>query len=738
MKSLLTSSLLVVCPWLVVLGVFPLTSAMGSTAESADFYVSTEGNDTWTGRLAAPKTDRSDGPFATLRRARDAVRSLLRSEPCDITVQIRGGIYSLTETLVFSWQDSAGDHTVTYAAFPGEKPVLRSGVPIRDWRRMASAPNALPQEARGKVWVAEVADRTPFRTLYGSGGPLPRARGAGFSPVNSTPRGSQDFQVVQFPADTLTDFVNLADVDLRIVPSHFWIMNLLSLESIDLSTRTLCTAVEGTYPLGKNGMRDRDNAWIENALEVLDEPGEWVLNQSEGRLYLWPKSDTPPADVVAPTLTELIRVEGEIDYEGPADTPVTGLVFKGLTFTQADRYPWQGRTGWGLQHDWECFDKPTALLRFRGAERCVVEDCEFVNSGHTGVRLDLHCQAIRIVGNRFHELGGAGILLAGYGPGTKHVNRKNLIANNLIDHIGREYWGSLGIFVWQSGENHITHNLIHHVPYTAIAATGRIVRSRPGPAECSRTIRWHEVPEEFLRGSWEQREPYLHSRGNIIEYNEMHHAMEKLGDGNCIYISGAGAGNVVRYNFCHDCTGEYMNAVIRCDDDQHRTLMEGNVCCRTGGHGEGFISKGDNDILNNLIADLRPVHRHRGYVVFPYGNIEGSRIQRNIFFSTQADQKLYHHGQATRHGQPPHLSDADVDHNIYFCTEDPNWADALLAKQREQGNDQNSRQADPKLLDPAANDFRFAPGSPAFELGIEFLDTERMGLEPEYRERFAP
>jgi hypothetical protein len=39
-------------------------------------------------------------------------------------------------------------------------------------------------------------------------------------------------------------------------------------------------------------------------------------------------------------------------------------------------------------------------------------------------------------------------------------------------------------------------------------------------------------------------------------------------------------------------------------------------------------------------------------------------------------------------------------------------------------------------LDLRGNDFHFAPSSPAPELGIEPLDTEHMGLEPRYRERF--
>lgn len=77
----------------------------------------------------------------------------------------------------------------------------------------------------------------------------------------------------------------------------------------------------------------------------------------------------PSDDIVAPALTELIRIEGAVDYDGSKDEPVRGLVFRGLTFTQADRFTWEeGHQGWGLQHDWEMFDRSTAMVRLRGAE----------------------------------------------------------------------------------------------------------------------------------------------------------------------------------------------------------------------------------------------------------------------------------------------------------------------------------------------------------------------------------
>jgi len=71
------------------------------------FFVSPLGNDRWSGRLADPVQDDDDGPFATLARARDAIRELggnVRRRP--IRVQVRGGVYPLVEPLVLEPEDS--------------------------------------------------------------------------------------------------------------------------------------------------------------------------------------------------------------------------------------------------------------------------------------------------------------------------------------------------------------------------------------------------------------------------------------------------------------------------------------------------------------------------------------------------------------------------------------------------------------------------------------------------------
>ena len=57
------------------------------------FFVAKNGNDSWSGKLFAPNKDKTDGPFASITRARDAIRQLKKDqgglkEP--IIVMVRG------------------------------------------------------------------------------------------------------------------------------------------------------------------------------------------------------------------------------------------------------------------------------------------------------------------------------------------------------------------------------------------------------------------------------------------------------------------------------------------------------------------------------------------------------------------------------------------------------------------------------------------------------------------------
>jgi len=103
-------------------------------AMAADLYVVTNGNDAWSGRLAEPNAEKTDGPFATLGRARDEIRKMkavggTHASPLPaggVTVLVRGGTYCLKEPLVLEPADSGTEKgAITYAAYQGEKVTLK-------------------------------------------------------------------------------------------------------------------------------------------------------------------------------------------------------------------------------------------------------------------------------------------------------------------------------------------------------------------------------------------------------------------------------------------------------------------------------------------------------------------------------------------------------------------------------------------------------------------------------------
>ena len=208
-------------------------AAAAQESTRADFHVAPDGEDRHPGTKAKP--------FATLTRARDAVRELKQSGPSrDVLVLLRGGTYRIRETVRFAVQDGAPEgHTITYAAWPGETPVLTPGVPVTGWRRLDEPPEDLPAKAHGHVWSAPVPDGLErFRTLYDGSGRLARARSKGFRPTDKARSWrAEDQHVLRFPKGALRAWPNLSDVEVVLVTAAPWTMNILSLESVNEETR---------------------------------------------------------------------------------------------------------------------------------------------------------------------------------------------------------------------------------------------------------------------------------------------------------------------------------------------------------------------------------------------------------------------------------------------------------------------------------------------------------------------
>ncbi|MBI2302097.1 MAG: hypothetical protein HYU66_24605 [Armatimonadetes bacterium] len=252
-----------------------LLLALALTAAPLDLHVAPSGRDTWSGRLAAPNAAGTDGPFATLEHARDAVRaSRAGGLALPVTVTIHGGTWRLAESLRFTPADSGNETCpITWRAAAGEKAVITGSRPVNGWQ-----PDA------GGVFVADLAaqgiDDPRFRELFDRGERQPLARfpdldaahpvtGGLLYVEDTAPQGKNSFfyKPGSIPFEQWGDFPQ-AEVNLH--PYNCWDHNILRITSVDreASLVKLRYSVAGQIFVG-------NRYFVQNVRGALDAPGEW-------------------------------------------------------------------------------------------------------------------------------------------------------------------------------------------------------------------------------------------------------------------------------------------------------------------------------------------------------------------------------------------------------------------------------------------------------------------------------
>lgn len=729
----------------------------GCSSEEYTIYVSPYGRDVNPGTY--------ENPIATMDKAREIIRNM-PDRNVNVRVIFRGGEYVMEDKVVFSCDDSAPDgYTYSYEAYPGETPVFTPAVRLKGWKKTKQYPVSVDEDILDKIWEVEIPGNYPEPyVLFYENGIIQRSRKGGFlikpikpldlSKHKNNPSANEYNAArsmnVYFDKDRsllkefyfqdekgiLKDWTKDDNIEVAFAPVP-WNLNILPLEKVDFKKGKVYTTIEANAPAGAK--LSHTMPWVENTLEYIT-PGTFVYRDK--KIYYCKKEDETLDLISAPLMTEMVLLSGDIDYYGE-DVPVKNLSFKGLTFCNGNRHTWDANhKGWGIQHDWDKFDTPNAMFRMRGAENCMIESCRFTNSACSAIRLDLYCKHNVLKNNLIDYVGHMGILLCGYGPGIKDVNKCNVISNNIIHHVGQVITHGAAIFMWQSGENIVSNNLIHHVPRKGIGVCGVrmpiLIKDWCDFDEASKTIRWNEIDSinfnRYKNGKmtlgeyWKLCLPYLHARNNIIENNEIHHALERLADGAVVNVSGAGVGNIVRSNYIHHILS-HASGAIRTDDWQCNTLFEKNIVYNS--NIPGAVHKGFNDIVNNYFIDCST----KSYIRFAsYPDEEpgyGSKVQKNIFYETAKKTKFYGKNYLASKGIA-FPENCKTDYNLFYSEADSASAVKHMYYYRNLGIENHSIIANPAFLSTEdCNSFVMSENSPAFTLGIEPIDMGMIGLRTE-------
>jgi hypothetical protein len=503
-------------------------------AAGADFYVATDGSDDSPGTAAAP--------FATLTKARDAVRQKVKAGlDHDIVIQLGGGVYPQAETLVFGPEDSGTEKfSITYAAAPGEEVVVSGGRTISGWKR-----------GKGHIWTAELPEvkegKWYFRQLFVDGHRAIRARtpnaGQWWTMKPDGKNSDANDATIRLGVDhPIQAWKNVTDVEFT------WLNNndgtRKRIDSVRTSDNTFTLPPPHAWPHGMpveyniNFPKDQKPCYFENALEMLDQPGEWYLDRQTGVLHYWPRKGESlgRAKVVAPMVNNTL-----LAIEGTKERPVRNVRFRGIRVAHVDwPLPPEGFTAMfgclQLREDPrgpKLFYWIESAVNMKHARGCRFIDGAVEHAGAIGLAMRVGCTQNVIEGNEIADLGGGGIV-AGWmrnrdtykwaDPVDKDDHKGHRIANNHIHDCGIDYFGSVGILGGPMQEAVIAHNLIHDISYTGIVLSGNEVGDPPQAAS------------------------------NRVEFNHIHHVMKVAQDGAAIYVSFpfVGRGAIMRGNLIHD------------------------------------------------------------------------------------------------------------------------------------------------------------------------------------------
>jgi hypothetical protein len=537
---------------------------VSSLGMAADFYVSVSGNDAWSGRLAEPNAARTDGPFATLERARDAIRQRKTGGPLPasgITVEVRDGVYELARPLELTAQDSGATNApIVYRARPGDTVKLVGGRAVTGWKTVTDPAvlKRLDEPARGQVWQADLKalgitdlqgihdartyqsdpglevffqDQPMTLARYPNSGYLRIAAALDANGVRKT--GDVNTPEGKFVCDDPRPARWAGEKDIWL--HGFWVWDWADLRiplgRVDAAAHTISL---GPTPGRSYHIRTGQWFYAENALSELDSPGEWYLDRDSSILYFWPPAPLSSGNVVVSVVRDLVRLND-----------VSHVTFRGF-LVEAGR--------------------GSAFLIKEGTGVRVVA-CTIRNMGNW---------AVKAYGGTQHGVVGCDIYQTGQGGVHLEAgDRKTLTAaghyadNNHIHHTAR--WDPVyqqAITVFGVG-NRATHNLIDNVPHVAIGFTGN---------------------------------------DQTIECNEIHSAVFQSNDAGAIYTSPPDEtwsmrGHKIRFNYLHNihgfegkgCLSVYLDDCFSSADISHNIFYDVATAILIGGGR-------DNIMTNNLFV----------------------------------------------------------------------------------------------------------------------------------------
>ena len=538
--------------FIIFLGWFPSLFA-------GEIYVSLQGNDKNSGTKEAP--------FYTLNRAIKQAREWRRLNRPEVAggiyIRLEEGVYAQRNSLFLRPEDSGTpDSPTVICAVDGAHPVISGGVAVTGWKRGCNHP-AIPEKLKQKIWSAEAPlignRRVETRQMWVNGHKVQRAAQFPGGGLERMIDFNPEKQTITIPVSQSVNPKRLQNAgQLEMIVHQRWAIAILRVKSIDVKDGQAVVRfhepenhLEFAHPWPQpiiGGEKGNSSFCLTNALELLDQPGEWFQEYPSGTIYYYPQAseNMETAEVIIPTLETLVTIDGTLSR------PVKHIQFNGITFEHTSwmRPSYQGHVT--LQGGFPLLDayklqepglpekaelenqawitRPETAIRVRGAEHIDFKHCTFRHLSSTGLDYEWAVTASSVEDCQFTDIGGTALLVGAFPDGgfethvpfipadVRELCSHITIRNNFISNVTNEDWGCVGIGAGYVRNMDISHNEVCHLNYSGIC------------------VGW----------GWTSLESGMCN--NRIEANYVHHFARRLYDAGGLYTLSNQPGSVMRNN----------------------------------------------------------------------------------------------------------------------------------------------------------------------------------------------
>ena len=538
--------------FIIFLGWFPSLFA-------GEIYVSLQGNDKNSGTKEAP--------FYTLNRAIKQAREWRRLNRPEIAggiyIRLEEGVYAQRNSLFLRPEDSGTpDSPTVICAVDGAHPVISGGVAVTGWKRGCNHP-AIPEKLKQKIWSAEAPlignRRVETRQMWVNGHKVQRAAQFPDGGLERMIDFNPEEQTITIPVSQSVNPERLQNAgQLEMIVHQRWAIAILRVKSIDAKDGQAVVRfhepeshLEFAHPWPQpviGGEKGNSSFCLTNALELLDQPGEWFQEYPSGTIYYYPQAgeNMETAEVIIPALETLVTIDGTLSR------PVKHIQFNGITFAHTSwmRPSFQGHVT--LQGGFPLLDayklqepglpekaelenqawitRPETAIRVRGAEHIDFKHCTFRHLSSTGLDYEWAVTASSVEDCQFTDIGGTALLVGAFPDGgfethvpfipadVRELCSHITIRNNFISNVTNEDWGCVGIGAGYVRNMDISHNEVCHLNYSGIC------------------VGW----------GWTSLESGMCN--NRIEANYVHHFARRLYDAGGLYTLSNQPGSVMRNN----------------------------------------------------------------------------------------------------------------------------------------------------------------------------------------------